>query len=121
MNTQYNGDGFHAQHFQAVSMTPQDFSGWVKDAQQNGAALDAANYKILADSSTPEQVRAHFGNLSMPKDVTFFNNAAPDFFMNIVMRYHGRKVVPPAQQPGSTVFDAKVAGNAVPDVRMASK
>ena len=119
MNTQYNGDGFHAQHFQAVAMTPQDFSRWVKDAQQHGVALDAANYKILGESSTPEQVRAHFGNLSMPKDVTFFNNAAPDFFMNIVMRYHGHNAVPPAQQPGSTVYDAKVAGNAVPDAKMA--
>jgi cytochrome o ubiquinol oxidase subunit 2 len=119
MNTQYNGDGFHAQHFQAVAMTTQDFSRWVKDAQQNGAALDAANYKILGESSTPEQVRAHFGNLSMPKDVTFFNNAAPDFFMDIVMRYHGRKSVPPAQQPGSTVYDAVVARNAAPGARMA--
>lgn len=119
MNTQYNGDGFHAQHFQAVAMTTQDFSRWVKDAQQNGAALDAANYNILGESSTPEQVRAHFGNLSMPKDVTFFNNAAPDFFMDIVMRYHGRKSVPPAQQPGSTVYDAVAARNAAPGARMA--
>jgi cytochrome o ubiquinol oxidase subunit II len=121
MNTQYNGDGFHAQHFQAVAMTPQDFSGWVKDAQQNGVAFDPANYKILGESSTPEEVRAHFGNPSMPKGVTFFNNAAPDFFTNIVMRYHGRNAVPPAQQPGSTAYDAKVAGNAVPDARMVSK
>jgi cytochrome o ubiquinol oxidase subunit 2 len=121
MNTQYNGDGFNAQHFQAVAMTPQDFSRWVRDAQQNGAALDAANYKILGESSTPEQVRAQLGNPSMPKDVTFFHDATPDFFMNIVMRYHGRNAVPPAQQPGSTLYDAKVAGNAVPPGKMASK
>jgi cytochrome o ubiquinol oxidase subunit II len=121
MNSQYNGDGFHAQHFQAVAMTPQDFSRWVKDAQQNGAALDAANYKILSERSTPEQVRARLGNLSMPKRVTFFNNAAPDVFMNIVMRYHGRTAVPPARQPGSTVHDATVAGNTVPDVKVAGK
>ncbi len=121
MNTQYNGDGFHAQHFQAVAMTTQDFSRWVKDAQQDGVALDPANYKILGESSTPEQVRAHFGNPSMPKGVTFFNDAAPDFFTNIVMRYHGRNPVPPSQQPGGTVYDAKVAGNTVPKARMASK
>ncbi|MEA2728045.1 MAG: cytochrome o ubiquinol oxidase subunit [Acetobacteraceae bacterium] len=121
MNTQYNGDGFHAQHFQAVAMTTQDFSRWVKDAQQDGVALDAANYKILGESSTPEQVRAHFGSPSMPKGVTFFNNAAANFFMNIVMRYHGRNAVPPAQQPGSTVYDGKMAGSAVPAAKMVSK
>jgi cytochrome o ubiquinol oxidase subunit 2 len=121
MNTQYNGDGFHAQHFQAVAMTPRDFSAWVKEAQQNGVALNAANYKILGESSTPEQVRAHFGSPSMPKDVTFFNSAAPDFFMNIVMRYHGHNPVPPAQQPGGTDYDAVVAANTVPQARMASK
>lgn len=102
-------------------MTPQDFSAWVKDAQHNGVALNAANYKILGESSTPEQVRAHFGSPSMPKDVTFFNNAEPDFFKNIVMRYHGRKPVPPAQQPGTTVYDAKIAGNTVPKAGMAGK
>ena len=113
MNTQYNGDGFDAQHFQAVAMTSQDFSHWVKDVQQNGAALNASNYNILGKSSTPGQVRTHFGNPSMPKDVTFFNNASPDLFMNIVMRYHGDKPILRAQQPGSTVYDAKLASTAV--------
>ncbi|HTW71978.1 MAG TPA: cytochrome ubiquinol oxidase subunit II [Acetobacteraceae bacterium] len=109
MNTQYNGDGFHSQHFQAVAMTTQDFSNWVKDVQHNGVALDAANYKILGENSTPEQVRAQFGNPSMPKDVTFFNNASPDFFMKIVMRYHDDKPIPPGRQPGSVVYDTKIA------------
>jgi cytochrome o ubiquinol oxidase subunit II len=118
MNTQYNGDGFDAEHFQAVAMTPQDFSHWVKDVQQNGVALDASRYGILGKSSTPAQVRAQFGNASMPKDVTFFNSASPDLFMKIVMRYHGSQPIPRAQQPGSTVYDAQLTGAAVPAAGM---
>jgi len=109
MNTQYNGDGFHAQHFQAVAMTAQDFAKWVKNVQQHGVTLDAANYRILGESSTPRQVSARFGTQSMPKNVTFFNNASPDLFMKIVMRYHDNKSMPPARQPGSVAFDTKIA------------
>jgi cytochrome o ubiquinol oxidase subunit II len=120
MNTQYNGSGFHAQRFQAVAMTPQRFSNWVKHVQQNGIALDAANYKILGRSSTRGQVHAHFGNLSMPKGVTFFNDVGSSLFMKIVMHYHGDRRIPPARQPGSVPYDARIASAIVPGTRMAS-
>ncbi|HVB69081.1 MAG TPA: cytochrome ubiquinol oxidase subunit II [Acetobacteraceae bacterium] len=109
MNTQYNGDGFHAQHFQAVAMTTQNFDAWVKTVQQKGVALNATSYRILGENSTPTQVYRHFGDAAMPNDVTFFNDAAPGFFARIVQRYHTGTVVPSVRQPGSAAYDAKLA------------
>ena len=109
MNTQYNGDGFHAQHFQAVAMKSQNFDAWIKTVQRKGVALNAANYRILGESSTPAQVYGQLGDAAMPKDVTFFNDAAPDFFAGIVQHYHTG--ASPVQQPGSATYTAKLAGN----------
>jgi cytochrome o ubiquinol oxidase subunit 2 len=109
MNTQYNGDGFHAQHFQAVAMTSQDFDSWVKDVRQNTVALNEANYRILAESSTPAEVQKQFGDAAMPKDVTFFNEVVPKLFATIVNRYHTGKSVSPSEQPGAVAYNAKVA------------
>jgi heme/copper-type cytochrome/quinol oxidase subunit 2 len=92
MNTQYNGDGFHAQHFQAVAMTSQDFDSWVKRALQNSVALNGANYRILAESSTPAEVHNQFGDAAIPKGVTFFNDVAPNLFATIVSRYSASAV-----------------------------
>lgn len=110
MNTQYNGDGFHAQHFQAVAMTPQDFARWVKAAQHNGEALDQAVYRILGESTTPAEVRRQFAHSATSPGVTFFNDVAAGFFMKIVMKYHDDKAMSPAQQPGTAAYDAQVAG-----------
>jgi cytochrome o ubiquinol oxidase subunit 2 len=74
MNTQYNGDGFHAQHFQAVAMTSQDFDSWVKGVRQSTVALNGANYRILAESSTPAEVQKQFGDAATPKDVTLISS-----------------------------------------------
>jgi cytochrome o ubiquinol oxidase subunit 2 len=109
MNTQYNGNGFHAQHFQAAAMTPQDFDSWVKGVQQNGVTLNAAIYRVLGESSTPAEVHDQFGDAAIPKGVTLFNNVAPNLFAGIVMRYHDDKAVPPAEQPGTATYNAQVA------------
>jgi cytochrome o ubiquinol oxidase subunit II len=108
MNTQYNGNGFHAQHFQAVAMTPQDFDGWVKSVQQNSVALNQSNYRRLAESSTPAEVHNQFGNAAMSKDVTLFN-VASTLFAGIVSRYHTGKVLSPTDQPGTAAYNAKLA------------
>lgn len=109
MNTQYNGEGFHDQHFVAKAVSPDDFKAWMKKVQADGVALNPMAYKRLAISSTPKQVRATFGNNAMPDGVTWFNNVAPGFFMNIVDRY--MKPVPQHEQPGSVQYNARM-GNA---------
>jgi cytochrome o ubiquinol oxidase subunit 2 len=108
MNTQYNGDGFHAQHFQAVAMKSQDFDHWVEAVQAKGVALNQAGYSLLGKSSTPAEVRSQLGTAAMPKDVTFFNDVAPDLFQTIVKRYHDGKELPSDEQPGSAAYDAQV-------------
>ena len=109
MNTQYNGNGFHAQHFRAVAMTTKDFNSWVEKVQQNGVALTSAGYRVLGERSTPVEVHKQFGDVAMPKGVTFFNNVAPDFFERRVMFYHSGKAVPADKQPGSTTFNVRLA------------
>lgn len=110
MNTQYNGDGFHAQHFQAVAMPTAKFDAWVKTVQQHGVALNADSYRILGERSTPDQVRRQLGDAAMPSGVTFFNDTMPGLFGQIVKHYHTGTAIPPAQQPGGTTYDAKMAG-----------
>jgi cytochrome o ubiquinol oxidase subunit 2 len=107
MNTQYNGDGFHAQHFQAVAMAPQDFDSWVKGVQHNGVALNRANYRILGKSSTPTEVHDQFREAAAPKQVTFFNKVTLNLFARVVMRYHDDKMLPPAEQPGTAAYNAQ--------------
>jgi cytochrome o ubiquinol oxidase subunit II len=109
MNTQYNGDGFHAQHFQAVAMTSRDFDSWVKRVQQNTVALNGANYRILAESSTPAEVQKQLGDAAMPKGVTFFNDVTSKLFATIVSRYHTDKAISPAEQPGTAAYKADLA------------
>ncbi|WP_241560093.1 cytochrome ubiquinol oxidase subunit II [Solirhodobacter olei] len=109
-NTQYSGEGFHGQHFTAVSMGKGDFDAWVKKAQTFGTALNPMAYNRLAVSSTPAQVRATFGNTAMPPHVTFFNDVPSGFFKKIVMRYHHGKPVPADQQPGTAAYNAKYSG-----------
>ena len=109
MNTQYNGDGFHSQHFEAVAMTTQHFDSWLRSVQENGIALNQTSYRVLGRSSTEDQVHATLGNEAMPAGVTFFNNVAPDFFMGIVMRYDSGEPVPASDQPGAVAYNRRVA------------
>ena len=106
-NTQYTGDGFHDQHFTAVSMSKSDFDNWLKSVQKDGVALNQMAYNHLAASSTPDQVRALFGNRAMPPHVTYFNDVPSGLFNTVVMRYHSGKPIPSADQPGSAAYNAK--------------
>ena len=54
-NTQYNGDGFAKQRFQAQVVSAANFTQWVGQAQATGTPLDAATYKLLAIKSTPSR------------------------------------------------------------------
>jgi len=106
-NTQYTGDGFHDQHFTAVSMSKDDFDTWMKGVQKDGVALNPMAYARLAASSTPDQVRAVFGNRAMPPHVTYFNDVPSGLFNTVVARYTNGKPVPAAEQPGTVAYNAK--------------
>lgn len=109
-NTQYSGEGFHDQHFAAISMKPADFDAWMAKVQQNGTALNPAAYARLARSSTPMEVRASFGNQQMPPKATYFNDVPSGLFRQIVQRYHSGKPLMADQQPGSVAYNKKTAG-----------
>ncbi|WP_102223216.1 cytochrome ubiquinol oxidase subunit II [Acidimangrovimonas sediminis] len=108
MNTQYNGDGFHEQHFVAQAVSPDDFKAWVTKVQGDGVAMNQMGYSKLSQSSTPEQVHKTFASTAMPDGVTWFNNVAPGFFNQIVNRYMNGKPVTREQQPGSVAYNARM-------------
>ncbi|MCB1488860.1 MAG: COX aromatic rich motif-containing protein, partial [Bauldia sp.] len=73
-NSQYSGDGFADQHFEAVAMTADDFDAWVEKSKADGKALDAAAYADLAKPSS-----------KVP--VTYFSSVEPDLFRSIIEKY----------------------------------
>ena len=73
-NTQYSGDGFADQHFEAVAMTEDDFNAWVETAKADGKALDAAAYEELAKPSS-----------KVP--VTYYSSVEPDLYQSIIQKY----------------------------------
>ena len=106
MNTQYDGSGFYAEHFQAVAMSAPAFARWVHEVAHEGVGLGARGYRILGRDSTPQQVRAEFGDAAMPAGVTYFNGVASGLFEHIVQRYRGGTALARTGQPGSAVYGA---------------
>ena len=76
-NTQYSGDGFADQHFVAIAMTGEEFTGWVDRARQSQRALDAGNYAELAKPSIAHQVE-------------YFSGFEPGLFDTILAKYAAR-------------------------------
>lgn len=108
MNTQYNGDGFHEQHFVAKAVSDADFKSWMSKVQSDGVAMNDMAYQKLSLSTTPSQVHATFGTPAMPKAATWFNNVAPGFFNGIVGRYMNGKPMPKDEQRGSVAYNARL-------------
>jgi cytochrome o ubiquinol oxidase subunit 2 len=50
-NTQYSGDGFPDQHFEAIAASQADFEAWVAMVGRSQGTLDAAAYEELAKPS----------------------------------------------------------------------
>jgi cytochrome o ubiquinol oxidase subunit 2 len=72
-NTQYSGEGFADQKFQAVAMAPGDFDAWVGKAKLS-ARLNAAAYTRLARPSI-----AH--------PVEYFSDPDPGLFDAVIGKY----------------------------------
>lgn len=103
-NTQFNGDGFAQQKFDAVAMAPEGFDAWVAGVREVGVPLDAAAYGKLAAASTGDESYATFGTEAMPDRVVWFDTVPQDLFDSILGRYRTDKPVRPEAQPGSTVY-----------------
>lgn len=103
-NTQYNGRGFTGQQFDAVVMEDAAFQSWVDQVRANGRALDADTYRVLAQRSDRTEVQAALGTDQMPDKALYFTVADPQFFHNILMRYHSGQPLPRSEQPGTTSY-----------------
>ena len=73
-NTQYSGDGFSKQYFDAVAMTADDFDNWLAKVRRSPNALNAPAYEALAKPS-----EAH--------PVTYYSGVEPNLFNSIIAKY----------------------------------
>lgn len=80
-NTQYSGDGFADQHFQAIAMSDDDFDAWVEKVRQSSQTLDETAYEALAKPSI-----AH--------PVTYYSGYEPELYKTIIMKYAGCETCP---------------------------
>ncbi len=81
-NTQYSGDGFAMQFFEAVAMTEEEFDQWVANARAQPNPLSNTAYEQLAVPSI-----AH--------GVEYFSTVQPGLFEQILRKY--------ARRPESTL------------------
>ena len=75
-NTQYSGDGFSDQHFDAIAMAQDDFAAWVEKVRRDGETLDAESYAELAKPSIAEPVG-------------YYATVEPGLFEGIIRKYAG--------------------------------
>ncbi len=60
-NTQYNGEGFPEQRFEAVAMSEAEFRDWVAEAREAGPTLDENALAILARRNTAREAAGALG------------------------------------------------------------
>ena len=82
-NTMYSGDGFHAQKFPAVAMTPAAFDAWVAHARA-ATALDAPALAAIAQRGSEAQLRDALPRAAQPDGALVFSGARPGLFSDIV-------------------------------------
>lgn len=73
-NTQYSGDGFSDQQFEALAMTPADFDAWLAKVRQSPETLDEAAYRALAKPS-------------IKHPTAYYSEVAPNLFGSIIAGY----------------------------------
>ena len=81
-NTQYSGDGFAMQFFEAVAMTEEEFDQWVTNARSQPNPLSNTAYEQLAEPS-------------IDHGVEYFSTVQPGLFEQILRKY--------ARRPESTL------------------
>lgn len=73
-NTQYSGDGFADQQFEAIAAAQADFDAWVAKVRQSQQTLDSAAYEELARPSERHPV-------------TYYGAFEPNLFDRIIAKY----------------------------------
>lgn len=86
-NTQYSGDGFHAERFAVRALPQAGFRAWIAALRHDGVALDAARYRVLASRGTLDEAHRRLATPAMPADALWFNAVPPDRFARVVARY----------------------------------
>ncbi|KZL15382.1 Cytochrome bo(3) ubiquinol oxidase subunit 2 precursor [Pseudovibrio axinellae] len=76
-NTQYSGDGYSMQFFDAVAMTTQEFEDWVANVKAQSKPLSTVTYNELAKPS-------------IEHDVEFFSWVKPGLFEEVLKKYARR-------------------------------
>jgi cytochrome o ubiquinol oxidase subunit 2 len=104
LNTQFNGSGFHEQHFNAVAMASADFDAWLARVRTTGVALNAASYAVLSRPSSAAIAVSALGTPAMPPEVLYFNSVAPDHFAAVMHKYMSGSPVTLGQQPGALLY-----------------
>ncbi len=83
-NTMYNGDGFHQQKFDAVSMTPDDFNVWVGKVRASGIALDQRSLKAIAQRGTRAELLAALPGPKSQDGNAYFSGVTATLFPAVV-------------------------------------
>jgi cytochrome o ubiquinol oxidase subunit 2 len=73
-NTQYSGDGFSDQYFQAIATSQSDFDAWVATVRVSPNTLNAESYSALVKPSEKHPV-------------THYSGIEPDLFNTIIAKY----------------------------------
>ncbi|WP_079253993.1 ubiquinol oxidase subunit II [Endozoicomonas arenosclerae] len=84
-NTQFSGRGFPNMVFDALSLSSNDFSGWINHVRRAGKPLNIPRYQQLIK---PE----------MSHPVEYFSNVEPDLFNKILAKYTGQGDALPRQK-----------------------
>ncbi len=102
-NTMYSGNGFHAQKFPAVAMTPADFDAWVGQVRDSGSALDAAALAAIARPGTTAQLGAALPKAAQADGSLYLTHVKPTLFQDIVLAVmHASTLAPSALSAPAT-------------------
>jgi cytochrome o ubiquinol oxidase subunit 2 len=78
-NTQYNGNGFHTQHFTARAVSEPDFAAWVGAARSSPVPLGSAQLSLLARQGTQQDVATAL-NAQPTSSAILFSQVPPGLF-----------------------------------------
>ena len=113
-NTQFNGNGFAAQKFNAVALSSGDFDDWLTNVRTQGVELDERIYGYLGNRSTKQEVHEALASASVPDDVTYFSRVTPNLYQSILGRYHAGIAIAPEDQPGGELYRAAPLNSPAP-------
>ncbi len=111
-NTMYSGDGFHAQKFTAVAMTPADFKAWARRVRADGVLLDAHTLQAIARRDTRRTLLAELPARAAHDGGAWFSGATSALFPAVVRATRDGTPVKLAQSAGPSAND--LATNAAP-------